>query len=58
MSGKKLSTSTMGLRFMQNAQKKILVKEEQLVKAKIKDDAEWEVSREVRESWGKAPKSE
>ncbi|KAJ7581382.1 hypothetical protein C8J56DRAFT_895817 [Mycena floridula] len=48
---KTISTGTLGLRFMQNAQKRAQVKEEQILTAKVKDEAEWEVSAAIRESW-------
>ncbi|PAV15866.1 hypothetical protein PNOK_0872400 [Pyrrhoderma noxium] len=43
---------------MQNAQR---VKEQatiELERAKVKDEAEWEVPKEVREAWGLAPKAQ
>ncbi|KAF8625345.1 hypothetical protein AX17_006887 [Amanita inopinata Kibby_2008] len=52
MSGKNLSTSTLSLRFMQNAQRAKFMKEVELEKAEVQDDAQWEVGREVREAWG------
>ena len=58
MSGKTLSNGTLSLRFMQNAQR---VKEQatiELERAKDKDEAEWEVPKEVREAWGLAPKAQ
>ncbi|KAF8623768.1 hypothetical protein AX15_006210 [Amanita polypyramis BW_CC] len=52
MSGKTLSTSTLSLRFMQNAQRAKSMKEVELEKAEIHDDARWEVEQEVRDAWG------
>lgn len=52
MTGKTLSNGTLSLRFMQNAQR---AKQEQTVelrRAKVNDEAEWEVSREIKEAWG------
>lgn len=54
MSGKTLSTSTLSLKFMQNAHRAKNLKEVELEKAPVKDDGEWEVSKEVREAWGEA----
>ncbi|KAF9463496.1 hypothetical protein BDZ94DRAFT_1258948 [Collybia nuda] len=52
MSGKTISTGTMGLRFMQNAQRAKQLKEVEAEKAHVKDEAEWEVDQKVREAWG------
>lgn len=52
MSGKTISNSTLSLRFMQNAQRAKLQAQVDAEQAKIKDDAEWSVSQEVREAWG------
>lgn len=49
---KTLSNSVMGLRFMQNAQRAKQQAEVELEQAKIKDEAEWEVSQEVKDAWG------
>ncbi|EIN05236.1 hypothetical protein PUNSTDRAFT_137919 [Punctularia strigosozonata HHB-11173 SS5] len=51
MSGKTLSNGTMSLRFMQNAQRAKQQAEIEAAQAKVKDEAEWEVSSEVREAW-------
>ncbi|KAF9265744.1 hypothetical protein L218DRAFT_997142 [Marasmius fiardii PR-910] len=51
MSSKTLSTGTLSLRFMQNARDR-QSKEVQLEKAHVEDDGQWEVAKEVRESWG------
>jgi hypothetical protein len=50
---KTLSTGTLSLRFMQNASRAKQLKEVELEKAAVKDDAEWEIAnaKEVRESW-------
>ncbi|KAJ7055204.1 hypothetical protein C8F01DRAFT_1258834 [Mycena amicta] len=52
---KTLSTSTMGLRFMQNAALRRGTQPEELDKAAVKDDVdgEWEIPRlkEIREAW-------
>lgn len=50
--GKSLSNGTMSLRFMQNALRSKQQTAVDLERAKVKDDAEWEVSKEVREAWG------
>ncbi|KAI0830286.1 hypothetical protein BC628DRAFT_1416584 [Trametes gibbosa] len=52
MAGKSLSNGTMSLRFMQNAQRAKLQAQVELQQAKIKDDAEWSVSQDVRDAWG------
>ncbi|TFK92150.1 hypothetical protein K466DRAFT_595475 [Polyporus arcularius HHB13444] len=52
MSGKTLSNGTMSLRFMQNAQRAKLQAQVEAEQAKVKDDAEWSVSQEVRDAWG------
>ncbi|KAJ2988791.1 hypothetical protein NUW54_g9002 [Trametes sanguinea] len=52
MAGKTLSNGTMSLRFMQNAQRAKLQAQVELEQAKIKDDAEWSVSQEIRDAWG------
>ncbi|KAF9068718.1 hypothetical protein BDP27DRAFT_1326836, partial [Rhodocollybia butyracea] len=52
MSGKTLSTGTLSLRFMQNAQRAKQIKEVELEKAHVEDDGQWEIAKEIRESWG------
>ena len=52
MSGKTLSNGTLSLRFMQNAQRAKLQAQVEAEQAKIKDDAEWSVSQDIREAWG------
>ncbi|KAF9054233.1 hypothetical protein BJ165DRAFT_1437053 [Panaeolus papilionaceus] len=47
---KTLSNGTLSLRFMQRAKETQGVV--QLDKAEVKDDGEWEVSKEIREAWG------
>ncbi len=42
----------MSLRFMQNAQRAKLQAQVEAEQAKVKDDAEWSVSQEVRDAWG------
>ena len=54
---KSLSNSTLSLRFMQNAQRARQQAAADAERAKVKDEAEWEVSREIRESWGLAASS-
>lgn len=49
---KPLSNGVMGLRFMQNAQRAKQQAQVELEQAKIKDEAEWEVSQEVKDAWG------
>lgn len=51
MSRKTLSSGTLGLKFMQNARAKQLAHVE-AEQAHVRDDAEWEVSKEIREGWG------
>lgn len=50
--GKTLSNGTLSLRFMQNASRAKQQAAIDLERAKVKDDAEWEVSPEIREAWG------
>ncbi|KAF9471360.1 hypothetical protein BDN70DRAFT_766689, partial [Pholiota conissans] len=52
MASKSLSTSTLSLRFMQNAHRAKQLKEVELERAEVKDEEKWEVSQEVRDSWG------
>ncbi|TBU59937.1 hypothetical protein BD310DRAFT_816357 [Dichomitus squalens] len=52
MAGKTLSNGTLSLRFMQNAQRAKLQAQVEVEQAKVKDDAEWSVSQEVRDAWG------
>jgi hypothetical protein len=52
MAAKTLSTSTLSLKFMQNAHRARNLKEVQLERAEVKDDGEWEVAQEVRDAWG------
>lgn len=52
MAGKTLSNGTLSLRFMQNAQRAKLQAQVEAEQAKVKDDAEWSVSQEVRDAWG------
>ncbi|KAH7911135.1 hypothetical protein BJ138DRAFT_24282 [Hygrophoropsis aurantiaca] len=49
---KTLSTGTMNLRFMQNARRNQQLAQVEVEKAHVKDDAEWEVAKEIREAWG------
>jgi hypothetical protein len=51
MSGKTLSTGTLSLRFMRNAQQN---KQVQLDKAEVADDGAWEVPKVVRDAWDEA----
>ncbi|KAF7373801.1 hypothetical protein MSAN_00591800 [Mycena sanguinolenta] len=52
MAAKTLSTSTLSLKFMQNAHRAKNLAEVQLDRAEVKDDGEWEVSKEIRDAWG------
>ena len=52
---KGISKGTLGLRFMQNALRAKQEAEVELERAKIKDEAEWEVSQEVKDAWGIGP---
>ncbi|KAF8550651.1 hypothetical protein OG21DRAFT_1513734 [Imleria badia] len=49
---KTLSSGTLNLRFMQNAQRAQQLPRVEHEQAHVKDDAEWEVSPEIREAWG------
>ncbi|KAF6749665.1 hypothetical protein DFP72DRAFT_912289 [Ephemerocybe angulata] len=51
-SSKTLSTTTLNLKFMQNALRSQQAEIAQLPKAAVKDDGEWEVSQAVRDAWG------
>jgi hypothetical protein len=52
MATKTLSTSTLSLKFMQNAHRAKNLAEVQLERAEVKDDGEWEVAKEIRDAWG------
>ncbi|KAH9476855.1 hypothetical protein JR316_0010771 [Psilocybe cubensis] len=52
MAAKSLSTSTLSLKFMQNAQRAKNLKEVELDRAEVKDDGKWEISQHIRDSWG------
>ncbi|EMD30908.1 hypothetical protein CERSUDRAFT_120251 [Gelatoporia subvermispora B] len=52
MSAKTLSNGTLSLRFMQNAQRTKQQAQVEAEQKQIKDEAEWEVSKEVKEAWG------
>ncbi|KAJ7305558.1 hypothetical protein DFH08DRAFT_902720 [Mycena albidolilacea] len=52
MAAKTLSTSTLSLKFMQNAHRAKHLAEVQLERAEVKDDGEWEVAKEIRDAWG------
>ncbi|KAI0339119.1 hypothetical protein BDW22DRAFT_1432026 [Trametopsis cervina] len=54
---KTLSNGTMALRFMQNAQRAKEQAQVELEQARIKDEAEWEVSQETKDAWGIASTS-
>ncbi|KAJ4488535.1 hypothetical protein J3R30DRAFT_3280620 [Lentinula aciculospora] len=58
MSGKQLSSGTLSLKFMQNAQRAKQLKEVELEKAHVEDDGQWEIAKEIRESWGLAESSD
>jgi hypothetical protein len=49
---KLLSSGTLNLRFMQNARRAQQFPRAEPEQAHVKDDAEWEVSPEIREAWG------
>ncbi|KIP06873.1 hypothetical protein PHLGIDRAFT_127989 [Phlebiopsis gigantea 11061_1 CR5-6] len=49
---KALSNGTMSLKFMQNAQRAKQQAQVELEQAKIRDEAEWEVSQETKDAWG------
>ncbi|KAF8999879.1 hypothetical protein BDQ17DRAFT_1282530 [Cyathus striatus] len=52
MSKKVLSTGTLNLRFMQNANRLKQLEEVELDRAKLEDDGQWEVPKELKEAWG------
>ncbi|KAJ3860480.1 hypothetical protein EV359DRAFT_85273 [Lentinula novae-zelandiae] len=54
MSAKQLSSGTLSLKFMQNAQRAKQLKEVVLERAHVEDDGQWEIAKEIRESWGSA----
>ncbi|THH20346.1 hypothetical protein EUX98_g8595 [Antrodiella citrinella] len=49
---KQLSNGTMGLRFMQNAQRAKQQAQVEHEHAKVQDEAEWEVPQDLKEKWG------
>lgn len=49
---KTLSSGTLNLRFMQNARRAQQLPRVEQELTHVKDDAEWEVSPEIREAWG------
>ncbi|KAI0697796.1 hypothetical protein BC835DRAFT_737392 [Cytidiella melzeri] len=49
---KGLSNGTLSLRFMQNAHRAKQQAQVELEQAKVKDEAEWEVSQEIKDAWG------
>ncbi|EKM52388.1 uncharacterized protein PHACADRAFT_211640 [Phanerochaete carnosa HHB-10118-sp] len=49
---KTLSNGLMNLRFMQNTQRAKEHAQDALEQAKIKDEADWEVSQEIKDAWG------
>lgn len=49
---KTLSTGTLSLKFMQNAQRAKQQQQVELERAAVKDEAEWEVPLAVRQAWG------
>ncbi|KAG5645130.1 hypothetical protein DXG03_006847 [Asterophora parasitica] len=54
---KTISSGTLGLRFMQNAQRAKQLKEVEAERAPVKDDGEWEIDQKIRDSWGPASSS-
>ncbi|PCH43166.1 hypothetical protein WOLCODRAFT_144405 [Wolfiporia cocos MD-104 SS10] len=55
MSSKTISNGTLGLRFMQNAQRLKQQAQVEAEQAKTKDDAGWSVAQSVRDAWGAQP---
>lgn len=55
--GKTLSNGTLALKFMQNAQRAKQKAQVELEQAKVKDEAEWEVAKEVRLGWDEGSNS-
>ncbi|KAF9526877.1 hypothetical protein CPB83DRAFT_816450 [Crepidotus variabilis] len=49
---KTISTGTLSLRFMQNAQRAKQLKEVELERAEVQDDGKWEVSQAIKDAWG------
>lgn len=49
---KTLSNGTLGLRFMQNAQRAKQLKEVEHQRAEVADEGKWEISRAVQDAWG------
>ncbi|KAI0258740.1 hypothetical protein BC834DRAFT_834847 [Gloeopeniophorella convolvens] len=47
-----ISKGTLNLRFMQNAQPKEKDIKAEVTAATIRDESEWEVSKDVRDAWG------
>ncbi|KAG6910364.1 hypothetical protein DXG01_011079 [Tephrocybe rancida] len=54
---KTISTGTLGLRFMQNAQRAKQLKEVEAERAPVKDDGQWEVDPKIRDAWGPSSSS-
>lgn len=52
MSGKTLSTGTLSLRFMQNANRAKQLKEVELDRAEVIDAGKWEIGQDVKDAWG------
>lgn len=57
MSGKTLSTGTLSLRFMQNANRAKHLKEFELDRAEVVDAGKWEIGQDIRDTWGPIPNS-
>ncbi|KAF5376749.1 hypothetical protein D9615_007896 [Tricholomella constricta] len=57
MAAKTISSGTLGLRFMQNAQRAKQLKEVEAERAPVKDDGQWEVEQKIRDAWGPASSS-
>ena len=49
---KTLSSGTLNLRFMQNARRAQQLPRVEQEQAHVRDDAEWEISPEIRQAWG------
>ncbi len=49
---KTLSNGTLGLRFMQNAQRAKQLKEVEFQRAEVADEGKWEISQAVKNAWG------
>lgn len=58
MTSKTLSTGTLSLRFMQNANRAKHLKEVELDRAEVHDDGKWEIGQAAKDVWGSSSNAE